>query len=151
MKSILLGIFLLLSLSLQAQKKHKELSLEPELRIVGRDTSHVFSMPQSRQIAKLIGSVDFALVEILKQKEQIKILKNKADNQQSIIVLKDQELDIYRSKVLERDAILSQYQVLDSLQRSQLQGINRKLRWEKSKTKIVGGLGILATVVALFL
>jgi hypothetical protein len=151
MKAILLGFFLLLNLSLQAQKKHQAQSLEPQLLIQGRDTSHVFTMPQSRQMAKLIGAADFAFLEILKQKDQIKALKNKVDNQQSILVLKEQELEIYRESIQERDQLLGQYQVLDSLQRSELQRIDRQLRWQKAKTKAVGGLGIVGILATIAL
>jgi hypothetical protein len=103
-------------------------------------------MPQSQQIAKLIGSVDFALLDILKQKEQIRTLENKVDNQRSILVLKDQELDIYRGKVLERDQLLGQYKVLDSLQRKEVKQVNLELRREQNKTKVVGGL-VIAVIV----
>lgn len=151
MKALLFGLFLLLSHSLQAQKKHQALSLEPQLLIEGRDTSHVFSMPQSRQIAKLIGSADFALLEILKQKEQLRTLENKVANQRSILVLKDRELEIYRGKVQDRDQLLGQYQVLDSLQRTELKQVNLQLRREQTKTKAVGGLGIAGIVIAIAL
>lgn len=126
-------------------------TLEPKVYVTGRDTIFCYQSYQAMAIAKLITAGEYDKKEIAKQSQLVDTLQSQIENLRSLVKLYREEKDLLTEKIAAREGTVRQQDEVITAQNNALVEQNKQVKWEKTKNKLFGWLGVAAMILVLIL
>lgn len=124
--------------------------LTPKLAVTPRgDTTFLFTPDQARIIAKKLVSGESARLQLNLLHNQVGILSRQNTLKDSTIRLRSAQMHLLKGQVLDGHTLATRQNIMLMAQQDQVRKLKKDLRRQRLKTRLAGGLGITAVILAL--
>lgn len=138
-RALLITLFLLL---LTGQAAAQSIDLTPIRRVHGQDTTFCFTVPQARELAKLLTKKRFLAKETLMQQSLIEEQEGLLFTKNQIIKLQQDEIGIKSSQLAGRDRVIQMQHTAMQAQQDLLVKKDKELARQRRRTRWAWRVGL---------